>query len=81
MATLDGCADHDAQYFAVNDTDRIDYSANLYGTDRTGDEEVTEVLPFTAGISGTINGQVEEVYGGHMVIKAFNREEATIGRV
>jgi ATP-binding cassette subfamily B protein len=27
---------------------------------------------------GHINGQVEEVYGGHMVIKAFNREEATI---
>ncbi len=27
---------------------------------------------------GHINGQVEEVYGGHMVIKAFNREAATI---
>ena len=27
---------------------------------------------------GHINGQVEEVYGGHMVVKAFNREEATI---
>ena len=27
---------------------------------------------------GHINGQVEEVYGGHMVIKAFNREETTI---
>ena len=27
---------------------------------------------------GHINGQVEEVYGGHLVIKAFNREEATI---
>lgn len=27
---------------------------------------------------GHINGQVEEVYGGHMVIKAFNREKDTI---
>ena len=27
---------------------------------------------------GHINGQVEEVYGGHLVIKAFNRENDTI---
>ncbi len=27
---------------------------------------------------GHINGQVEEVYGGHLVVKAFNREEATL---
>lgn len=27
---------------------------------------------------GHINGQVEEVYGGHLVIKAFNRERDTI---
>ena len=27
---------------------------------------------------GHINGQVEEVYGGHLVIKAFNKEKATI---
>lgn len=27
---------------------------------------------------GHINGQVEEVYGGHLVVQAFNREEATI---
>jgi ATP-binding cassette subfamily B protein len=25
---------------------------------------------------GHVNGQVEEVYGGHIVVKAFNREEA-----
>ena len=49
------------------------------GTDRTGDEvKVTEVLPFTAGISGTSMVRLKKVYGGHMVIKAFNREEATI---
>ena len=28
--------------------------------------------------SDEINGQVEEVYGGHLVIKAFNREKDTI---
>ena len=27
---------------------------------------------------GHINGQVEEIYGGHLVIKAFNRQESTI---
>ena len=27
---------------------------------------------------GHVNGQVEEVYGGHLVIKAFNRESQTI---
>ena len=27
---------------------------------------------------GHINGQVEEIYGGHLVVKAFNKEEETI---
>ena len=27
---------------------------------------------------GHINGQVEEIYGGHLVVKAFNREEETL---
>ena len=27
---------------------------------------------------GHINGQVEEVYGGHLVIKAYNKEEQTV---
>ena len=27
---------------------------------------------------GHVNGQVEEVYGGHMVVKAFNREKASV---
>lgn len=27
---------------------------------------------------GNVNGQVEEVYGGHNVVKAFNREEAVL---
>ena len=27
---------------------------------------------------GHINGQVEEVYGGHLVVKAFNREKDTL---
>ena len=27
---------------------------------------------------GHINGQVEEVYGGHMVIKVYNKEEETV---
>ena len=27
---------------------------------------------------GHINGQIEETYGGHLVIKAFNKEETTI---
>ena len=27
---------------------------------------------------GTVNGQVEEMYGGHMVIKAFGREEKAL---
>jgi len=27
---------------------------------------------------GHVNGQVEEIYGGHMVVKAFNREKASV---
>ena len=27
---------------------------------------------------GHINGQVEEVYGGHLIIKAYNKEEETV---
>ncbi|MBR4026725.1 MAG: ABC transporter ATP-binding protein, partial [Lachnospiraceae bacterium] len=29
---------------------------------------------------GHINGQVEEVFGGHLVIKAFNKEEETVSK-
>lgn len=29
---------------------------------------------------GHINGQVEETYGGHLVVKAFNKEEETIAK-
>lgn len=29
---------------------------------------------------GHINGQVEETYGGHLVIKSFNKEKETIGK-
>lgn len=29
---------------------------------------------------GHINGQVEEIYGGHLVIKAFNKEKETINK-
>ncbi|MEW8995932.1 ABC transporter ATP-binding protein [Clostridium sp.] len=28
---------------------------------------------------GNVNGQVEEIYGGHNIVKAFNREEEAIG--
>lgn len=28
---------------------------------------------------GDVNGQVEEIYGGHNIVKAFNREEEAIG--
>ncbi len=39
----------------------------------------TEILPCQQQeYLGHINGQVEEVYGGHLVIKAFNREKDTI---
>ena len=27
---------------------------------------------------GNVNGQVEEIYGGHNIIKAFNKEEDVI---
>ena len=27
---------------------------------------------------GHINGQVEEVYGGHLVVQAYNKQESTI---
>ena len=28
---------------------------------------------------GYVNGQVEEVYGGHNIVKAFNKEDDVIG--
>ena len=30
---------------------------------------------------GHVNGQVEEVYGGHNIVKAFNKEEDVIRRI
>ncbi len=30
---------------------------------------------------GHVNGQVEEVYGGHNIVKAFNKEEEVIASI
>ena len=30
---------------------------------------------------GHINGQVEEVYGGHLVVQAYNKQESTIKKI
>ncbi|MFR3386443.1 MAG: hypothetical protein ACLTST_08575 [Lachnospiraceae bacterium] len=35
----------------------------------------TNTLRVSRNILGHVNGQVEEVYGGHNIVKAFNKEE------
>ena len=39
------CSDHDAEYFPADDADRTCDPANFHGADRTGDEEIPEILP------------------------------------
>ena len=36
------------------------------------------VLPPPAGIPGPLNGHVEEMYGGHVVVTAFNGQEKAL---
>ncbi len=43
-------SDHDAEYLSADDADRTCDPANFYGADRTGDEEIPEILPCPAGI-------------------------------
>ena len=38
-------SDHDAEYLSADDADRTCDPANFYGADRTGDEEIPEILP------------------------------------
>lgn len=66
-------SDHDAEYLSADDADRTCDPADFHGADRTGDEESQKFFRDQQEYLGHINGQVEEVYGGHLVIKAFNR--------
>ena len=68
----------DAQYFTAYDTYCTCDLTNLHGTDWICDKKSQKYFRAQQEYLGHINGQVEEVYGGHLVIKAFNREKDTI---
>ena len=52
--------------------------AGLDGAGAVGGQVQPEIFPRPAKSSGSVNGQVEEVYSGHNVVKAFNREDAVL---
>lgn len=68
----------DAQYFTAYDIYCTCDLTNLHGTDWICDKKSQKYFRAQQEYLGHINGQVEEVYGGHLVIKAFNREKDTI---
>ena len=76
----DRCACDDAQHFTVNDTDCTCDLTGLHGILISFVvKKFAEIFPRRSrNILGHINGQVEEVYGGHLVIKAFNKEKDMI---
>ena len=39
------------------------------------------ILRHSRNILGHINGQIEETYGGHMVVKSFNKEKDMVDAV
>ena len=56
-------------------------AAGLGGAGHGGGEALPEVLPARSRTrSGAINGQVEETFSGHAVVKAFGQEDATVER-
>ena len=71
-------SDHDAEYLSADDADRTCDPANFYGLIGLVTKKSQKFFRDQQEYLGHINGQVEEVYGGHLVIKAFNRERDTI---
>ena len=67
------CTDHDDQYFSPLMTrDRTCDPAGIYGTDFCNRENTHRNISIAQQeYLGHINGQVEEVYGGHLVVKAL----------
>ena len=59
----------------TNDVDTLGQSLNQSAT-----QMITSVKYFVGQQTylGNVNGQVEEIYGGHNIIKAFNKEEEVI---
>ena len=45
VGNADRRSDHDAEYLSADDADRACDPADFYGADRTGDEEIPEILP------------------------------------
>ena len=68
---------YDAVYQCVDDAGCAFDSSCVHDDHRTGDETFPEIFPGAAELPGRGggNGQVEEVYSGHNIIKAFNKEE------
>ena len=61
-----------------NDADCTADPAGIAGAGAGGRQIQPEVLQGQQATLGVVNGQVEEVYAGHNVIKAFNREAAVL---
>ena len=71
-------AHHDADHQPHDDADCHFDPAGLDGAGAVGGQVQPEIFPRPAKSSGSVNGQVEEVYSGHNVVKAFNREDAVL---
>ena len=71
-------SDHDAEYLSADDADRTCDPADFHGLIGLVTKKSQKFFRDQQEYLGHINGQVEEVYGGHLVIKAFNREKDTI---
>ena len=79
VTTLIGGADHDAYDQSFDDTCDTDYSPDFHAADRICHEVHSQkYFRGQQEYLGNVNGQVEEVYSGHSIIKAFNKEENVI---
>ena len=59
----------------ANDINIISYLANSINCCKNNSRKITKILYRQQDYLGHVNGQVEEIYGGLTVVKAFNAEE------
>ena len=78
VATLVGTLVMMLSIFTAHDADFTRYPASFDDTYFVCHKAFTEIFRQQQEYLGHINGQVEEVYGGHLVIKAYNKEAETV---
>ncbi len=74
----DRCIYHDAFHQRVDDSGSTSDPAGFHVYHSDCHEAFPEIFPGSAEYLGKVNGQIEENFGGHNVVRVFNKENDVV---